>query len=116
MPTDPDFAAYCTDLLACVGPVHAKRMFGGYGLYAEDVFVAIVTGATLYLKTDERTQPRFAAGGGTQFCFTSRGKVQATHFWSPPADAMDSPALMRPWAQLAVEAALRAKATPKKRR
>ena len=91
-------------------------MFGGYGLYADGVFVAIVTGGNLYMKTDAHTQPRFASAGGTRFCFTSRGKVQATHFWSPPADAMDSPDLMRPWAQLALEAALRANAAPKKRR
>jgi DNA transformation protein len=116
VPTHPDFASYCTDLLACVGPVRSKRMFGGYGLYLDDVFVAIVTGDNLYMKTDNCTQPRFAAAGGIQFCFTSRGKVQATHFWSPPAEAMDSPDLMRPWAQLAHEAAVRAKAMPKKRR
>lgn len=115
MPTQADFACYCTDLLAGVGAVRSKRMFGGYGLYVDDVFVAIVTGGTLYMKTDDRTQPRFAAAGGTQFCFTSRAKVQATHFWSPPAGAMDSPDLMRPWAQLAHEAALRAKLVPKKR-
>ena len=91
-------------------------MFGGYGLYVDDVFVAVVTADNLYLKTDDQTQPRFAEAGGTQFCFVSRGMTQATHFWSAPADAMDSPAVMRPWAQLALEAALRARATPKKRR
>ena len=91
-------------------------MFGGHGVYVDDVFVAIVTGDNLYLKTDDQTQPRFTAAGGSQFCFTARGKLQATHFWSAPADAMDSPALMRPWAQLAFEAALRARAKPKKQR
>jgi DNA transformation protein len=116
VPTHPDFASHCADLLGAVGAVRTKRMFGGHGVYVDDVFVAIVTGDSLYLKTDDQTQPRFTAAGGTQFCFAARGKLQATHFWSAPADAMDSPALMRPWAQLAFEAALRARAKPKMRR
>jgi DNA transformation protein len=112
----PEFASHCADLFSAIGAVQTKRMFGGYGVYVDDVFIAIVTGDNLYLKTDDQTQPRFTAAGGTQFCFAARGKLQATHFWSAPADAMDSPALMRPWAQLAFEAALRARAKPKKRR
>jgi DNA transformation protein len=116
VPTHLDFARHCADLLAGTGAVQTKRMFGGYGLYVDDVFVAVVTGDDLYLKTDDETQPRFAAAGGKQFCFTSRGKVQATHYWSPPAEAMDSPALMKPWARLAFEAALRARSKPRKRR
>ena len=116
VPANPDFASHCADLLSAVGAVQTKRMFGGYGVYIHDVFVALVADDTLYLKTDDQTQPRFTAAGGTQFCFTARGKVQATHFWSAPADAMDSPALMQPWAQLALEAALRARAKPKKHR
>lgn len=91
-------------------------MFGGHGVYVDGVFVAIITGGNLYLKTDHETLPCFTAASGVQFCFTARGRLQATHFWSAPADAMDSPALMRPWAQLAFEAALRARANSKKRR
>jgi TfoX/Sxy family transcriptional regulator of competence genes len=64
----------------------------------------------------DASEQRFTAAGRTQFCFTARGKLQATRFWSAPADAMDSPALMRPWAQLTFEAALRARAKSKKRR
>ena len=116
MPTHPDFASHCAELLSAAGAVQCKRMFGGYGLYLDDVFVAIVSGDNLYLKADDQTQPRFSAASSTPFCFVARGKAQVTHFWSAPADAMDSPALMRPWAQLAFEAALRARPKPKKRR
>jgi DNA transformation protein and related proteins len=111
-----DFASHCADLLGAVGTVQTKRMFGVYGVYVDGVFVAIVADDNLYLKSDDQTLQRFTAAGRTRFCFTARGKLQATHFWSAPADAMDSPALMRPWAQLAFEAALRARAKSKKRR
>jgi DNA transformation protein len=36
-------------------------------------------------------------------------------YWTVPAEAMDSPALMQPWAQLAVQAALAARANKRPR-
>lgn len=109
MAVQAGFAAYCTELLSTVGEVTGKRMFGGYGLYVGDVFVALIAGDTLYLKADAQTQSRFEAEGGRRFEYTARGKPHAANFWTVPAEAMDSPALMRPWAQLALEAALRAR-------
>lgn len=108
----PGFIDHCTELLATLGDVRSKRMFGGVGLYAEGLFVAILAGDTLYLKTDDETRARFEHAGGQPFEFESRGKVQRTSYWAPPADAMDSPARMRPWAQLAQQAAVRAQAKP----
>lgn len=103
----PDFATYCAELLSSAGTVRCKRMFGGYGLYLDEVFVAIIAGETLYLKTDAQTQGEFERAGGQRFEYTARGKTHALGFWSVPADAMDSPRSMQPWAKLALEAALR---------
>jgi DNA transformation protein and related proteins len=102
-----DFANYCSELLSSAGRVHGKRMFGGYGLYVDNVFVAIVAGETLYLKTDEQTQQKFAEARCTPFQFTARGKQQVTSYWNAPAEAMDSAEAMAPWARLAIEAAVR---------
>ena len=116
MAVQAGFAAYCTELLSSVGEVAGKRMFGGYGLYVDDVFVAILAGDTLYLKADAQTQARFEAAGCRRFEYTARGKQHVLHFWTVPPEAMDSPVLMRPWARLALEAALRARAAPRRRR
>lgn len=117
MAVQEGFATYCSELLATAGPVHGRRMFGGYGLYIDDVFVAIIVGETLYLKADDESRPRFEAAGGQRFEYTARGeKRQALGFWTVPPEAMDSPALMQPWARLALEAALRARAKPGRRR
>lgn len=97
------------ELLAAAGEVRAKRMFGAHGLYVNDLFVAIVARDTLYLKADEASRRQFEAAGGRRFEYARQGKQQGTGFWTPPPDAMDSPALMRPWAQLALDAALRAR-------
>lgn len=117
MPVQADFATYCSELLSAVGEVRAQRMFGGYGLYVDGVFVAIIVGETLYLKADEQTQQQFVRAGSKRFEYTARGKQRASMgYWSVPPEAMDSPALMAPWARLALEAALRAGSTKRGRR
>ena len=116
MTAQSDFAAYCAELFAPVGDVRTKRMFGGYGVYVDDVFVAIITGDTLYLKADAESRPRFEAAGGQRFEYTRRGKQAGLGFWTVPPAAMDSPALMQPWARLALDAARRARPAKKPRR
>jgi DNA transformation protein and related proteins len=113
----PDgFATYCCELLAGLGAVHSRRMFGGHGVYIDDVFVAIIVGETLYLKVDDETRPRFDQAGCRPFEYEARGKRQALGFRSVPPEAMDSPQLMQPWGRLALDAALRARAAPRRRR
>lgn len=104
------FASYCAELFSGLGPVRVKRMFGGHGIYVDDLFIAIVTGETLYLKADAETTPRFEAAGCAPFTYTAKGRRVSLHYRAAPAEAMDSPALMRPWATLAMQAALRSRA------
>jgi DNA transformation protein len=67
------------------------------------------------LKTDDGTRPHFAEAGGRPFIYDGKGKPITMSYWTPPEEAMDSAEAMRPWARLALEAALRAaKAKPPK--
>lgn len=116
MASQAGFATYCAELLSAVGEVRSRRMFGGWGLYVDDVFVGLITGETLYLKVDEQTVGRFEAAGCGRFVYSARGRQQALGFWTVPPEAMDSPRLMEPWARLALAAALRARAKPGRRR
>ena len=47
------------DLFYGLGTIRVKRMFGGHGVYADEVFFAIVVDDVLYLKADEITAPLF---------------------------------------------------------
>jgi len=101
---------HALELLAPLGAARAQRMFGGWGLYLDDLFVAIIVGDRLCLKTDAQTAPRFEAAGCAPWIHEAKGKRVPMSYWTVPADAMESPAAMRPWARLAIEAALRARA------
>jgi DNA transformation protein and related proteins len=105
------FAAYCAELLAPLGAARSKRMFGGHGLYIDELFVAIVVGEQLYLKVDAATRAAFDGAGGRPFSYEAKGRRQSMSYWSAPAAALESPAQMQPWARLALEAALRARAS-----
>lgn len=115
-----EFISHCLDLLEPLGLPHAKRMFGGYGLYLDGLFIAIVANEQFFLKADAPSRVAFEAAGCQPFTYVSRGKVMQMSYWSVPADAMECPARMRPWARLALEAALRARtakaAAPRRRR
>lgn len=105
-----EFTAHCAELMSPLGAVRARRMFGGQGLYLDELFVALIAGEQLYLKTDAQTRARFEAAGCEPFRYLKKGEWTALGYFRPPEEAMESPALMRPWARLALEAALRAQA------
>jgi DNA transformation protein len=111
-----ELIAHCAELLSGLGRVRTTRMFGGCGLYVDDVFIALIAGDTLYLKADEQTFEVFRREGSRPFEYTAKGETHVTSYWSAPAEAMDSPALMKPWAELARAAALRKGAKAKKRK
>ena len=105
-----EFATYCAELLSSAGQPRLKGMFGGHGIYVDELFVAIVSSERLYLKTDAQTRSRFEAAGCVPFTYAGKGRTIEVGYFSPPEEAMESPALMQPWASLALAAALRARA------
>ena len=101
---------HCLELLAPLGAVRARRMFGGHGLYCDDLFFALIANDGLYVKVDAQSQPAFVAAGCEPFVYDAKGRAMTMSYWSVPAEAMESPAVMQPWARQALAAALRANA------
>ncbi|MDC8774159.1 TfoX/Sxy family protein [Roseateles albus] len=99
---------HCMELLAPLGPLRSRRMFGGWGIYAGDFFIAIIAFDQLYLKADAQTRPLFEAAGCAPFQYEREGQVMRLNYFVAPEEAMESPALMDAWGRLALGAALRA--------
>lgn len=110
MAPNNELVAHCLELLAPLGAPRARRMFGGHGLYVDDLFVALIAFDRLYLKADAQTKARFEAAGCEPFVYDGKGQSVTMSYFSAPDDALESPAYMQPWGRLALEAALRAKA------
>lgn len=110
-----DLVEHTLELLAPLGAVRARRMFGGHGFYIDELFVALIAGERLYLKADAQTEADFAAAGSVPFVYAGGAKPITMSYWAAPPEALESPAAMAPWAQRAIAAALRARALSKPR-
>jgi DNA transformation protein len=106
----PELVAHALELLAPAGRVRARAMFGGHGIYVDDLFVALVAFDRLFLKADAQTRARFEAAGCKPFVYDGGGKPITMAYFTAPDEAMESPEAMQPWARLAIAAALRARA------
>ncbi|MEC5387397.1 TfoX/Sxy family protein [Uliginosibacterium sp. H3] len=104
-----EFADHLRELFAPLGAIQIKRMFGGAGIYAEDIMFALLADDVLYLKVDEQNRALFEAEGLEAFSYVAKGnrRVSLSYFRAPD-EAMDSAQLMLPWARSAFAAALRA--------
>ena len=103
-----EFVTHVLDMLEPLGPVSARRMFGGYGIYLDGLMFALVADDTLYLKVDDETRDAFLAAGLEAFRYSRKGKEYRMSYHAAPEDALENAALLRDWARKAVDAALRA--------
>ena len=117
------FADYCCELLASVGPCVAKRMFGGWGISTDGLSVALIadlgSGEKLWLKASDATRPQWEAAGCERFTYASTKDgepvARSMNYYSAPDEAMDSAHAMAPWARLALQAAVQARAAKPRR-
>jgi DNA transformation protein and related proteins len=110
---DPDTIR---DLFAGLGPVRVRRMFGGQGVYLDELMFALEAGGELYLKADPETTGLFAKAGSSPFVYAKDGKPTPMSYWRLPDSAVDDPDEASRWGRLAVEAARRSALAKKKPR
>lgn len=100
---------HCLELLQSLGPCNARRMFGGWGIYHDGLFFALIVSERLYFKVDALTESLWREAGGEPFIYAARGRQVKVRYYTPPDEALESSTLMLPWARLGLEAALRAR-------
>lgn len=103
-----EFVEYVLELLGPLGPVKAKAMFGGFGIYRNNLMFGLIADETLYLKADEKTRPEFEAKGLPPFTYEKKGKKYSMSYYQAPEEALEDPEEMAVWAEKAYGAALRA--------
>jgi len=85
-----DFVDYVVrDLLSDLEGVRSRRMFGGYGIFRDDLMFGIVDDDQLYFKVDETNRPQYADLDCRPFTYTARGKSIALSYWEVPANILD---------------------------
>ncbi len=101
-----DLVVHLLDMLAPLGGVTAKRMFGAHCLLRDGAAFAIVDDGRLFFKVDDSTRPTFEAAGGQPFTYEKKaGGVAVMSYFTIPDDAVDDRHELLRWARLATQVA-----------
>lgn len=110
-----EFVENLQDVFSQFGPIRAKSMFGGHGIYHDDLMFALVADDELYLKADQQSVDNFITQGLPAFEYTKQGKTYKMSYYLAPEEIYDDPEAARQWAERAFAAALRARKKTKQR-
>jgi DNA transformation protein and related proteins len=113
---DSAFVSYVVESLQPLGPVGARRMFGGHGIYLDGVMFALIADDQLYLKVDDANRAAYEAASLRPFTFSSKGKEVVTSYREAPGEGFDDPEVLCAWAREALAAARRAHKPKRARR
>ena len=113
---DSEFVSYVVESLQPLGPVVARRMFGGHGIYLDGVMFALIAYDQLYLKVDGGNRAAYEAAGLQPFTYSGKGKPIEMSYREAPSEGFDDPEVLCAWARDALAAARRAHRPKRARR
>jgi DNA transformation protein len=114
MPVSEGYLTYVLDQLRPIVPaLRVRRMFGAVGLYATDLFFAIVDDDLLYLKVDDTTRPDYEARGMPPFRpFEMHASMNYSQL---PEEILEEREALQLWTSRAIDVARRARRRPAKK-
>jgi DNA transformation protein and related proteins len=110
MASSKEFIEFLHEVFESFGPIQAKRMFGGYGIYHDGLMFSLVIDNQLYLKSDAENRSFFEAQGLGPFIYNMKGKAVQLSYHQAPEAMLDERELAAQWARRSWDAALRAQA------
>ena len=114
MPVSAGFRAFVLDQLEGLGGVHARAMFGGLGLYADDLFFGLIDNDTLYLKVDDTNRGDYETAGMLPFKpYPDRPETMS--YYQVPAAVLEDAGALVAWARRACVVAAAARRKSKRR-
>lgn len=119
MAVSTEYKDFVSEQLEPLGPVRIRNMFGGAGVYLDDLMFGLIAGETLFFKVDDRSRADYEAEEMGPFVYEPpSGKSVAMSYYELPERLYDDADELVAWARKALDAALAAKAAkpaPKKR-
>ncbi len=104
MTVSEGFIVFVLDQMDSIGFVHHRRMFGGVGLYFEDLFFGLLADDAVYFKVDESGRNRYEKAGAEPFRPYGEGSVSMSYYEVPP-EVLEDRDELRVWALEAIAAA-----------
>ena len=106
------FVDYLQDLFGALGVVRVRSMFGGVGIYIDELMFGFLDrDETIYLRADDQNRSAFDAAGSQPFRYPLKtGEEFEIGYWSMPDEALESSEDAADWGRMALDAAMRKKA------
>lgn len=101
--------------LTPLGEPRGRAMFGGWGIYIDDVFMGLIAYDALYFKVDDANRADYQAEGVGPFIYTGQSKPIEMSYWEVPSHIVDDADRLNAWAAKSLAAARRARAAKAKR-
>ncbi len=106
MGVDQNYIDWVMDLLEPVGNVTNKAMFGGHGIFEDQIMFALVSKEpALYFKVDDSNREIYEKAGSLRY--------RPMPYFSVPADILEDQDQLHDWAKKSIEVA---RATSKSKR
>jgi DNA transformation protein len=99
MAVSSGYRDYVLGQLAALATLRARRMFGGIGLYCDELFFALIADDTLYLRVDDRNRGDFSARGMAAFRPYADRPQLSMSYYAVPAEVLEDAAELILWAQ-----------------
>jgi DNA transformation protein and related proteins len=101
-----EYLQYVLEQLAALPRVTSRHMFGGFGLYCDGLFFALIFSDTLYFKVGDANREEYESRGMNRFRpYEDRPELSMTYY-EVPADVLEDVEAVVAWARRAVDAAL----------
>lgn len=106
MAVTSNFRDYVLEQLHALGALRVRRMFGGMGLYCDELFFALIDDDVLYFKVDDSNRDDYVARGCEPFrpLADEPGAISMSYF-RVPEDVLEDEETVRIWARKAVTVA-----------
>jgi DNA transformation protein and related proteins len=107
MTVSADYVAYVTDQLSQSVKVTSRRMFGGVGLYCQDLFFGLIAADAFYLKVDDSNRPDYVSRGCAAFQPVARDQnIYSLSYFAVPPEVLEDADELAVWARKSIGVAV----------
>jgi DNA transformation protein len=107
MPADKGFHEYImNEVLHEIPGVTSRSMFGGWGIYQDGLFFALIADGRLYFKVDEESKADYEKAGSGPFVYEMPGHKKTTmNYYELPDRVIEDREEIKIWVAKAVAVA-----------
>ena len=91
MAPNQEYLDYVLELLAPLGGVSGKSMFGGFGIFHDGAMFALISGASLYFKVGDANRAGYEQAGSAQY--------QPMPYYQVPIEVLEDTGKLLDWAR-----------------